>query len=115
MIFVGETNFCGQYENLPKEKLFSIKFKTTDDFILRTVADENVLIPIGESKTFDNSIITLNETATFLWKLFAEGSTIQEAIIKSNEEYHSSLETLEFSIVNFVLENIKFNLLREVH
>ena len=112
---MNETSFNGDYEQLPKEKLYSIKFKTSDDFILRSVADENVLIPIGESKIFDNSIITLNETAAFLWKLFTKGITIQEAINKSLEEYESSLEAIEFSIVTFVLENTKVNLLREVN
>lgn len=110
-----ETSFHSDYTRLPKEELYSLKFKTSDDFILRSVAEENVLIPVGESKIFDNSIITLNETAAFLWKIFTKGITIQEAINKSLEEYESSLETIEFSVVTFVLENTKVDLLREVN
>ena len=110
-----ETSLYTDYTRLPKEELYSIKFKTSDDFILRSVAEENVLIPIGESNIFDNSIITLNETAAYLWKLFTKGITIQEAINQSLEEYQASLETMEFSIVTFVLENTKVDLLREVN
>ena len=99
------SNVHCDYAKLPKETLYGIKFKTTDDFILRSVADENILIPIGNSQYFDNSIITLNETAAFLWNLFTDGMTIQEAIKKSQEQYCSSLKILENSIVNFVLEN----------
>ena len=51
------------------------KFKANPDFLLREVAGEAVLIPVGEAGVFENSVISLNDTCSFLWKLFQEPRT----------------------------------------
>ena len=38
------------------------KFKANPDFLLREVAGEAVLIPVGEAGVFENSVISLNDT-----------------------------------------------------
>ena len=48
------------------------RFKANSDFLLREVAGEAVLVPIGEAGVFENSVISLNETCSFLWKFFQE-------------------------------------------
>ena len=50
--------------------IHGIKFIRDEDFILREIAGEAVLVPVGENTELSNSIISLNETSVFLWKLF---------------------------------------------
>ena len=38
------------------------KYKANPDFLLREVAGEAVLIPVGEAGVFENSVISLNDT-----------------------------------------------------
>ena len=102
-----------KYLDLSKEQLYTIKFKTNDNFLLRQVADESCLIPIGEATDFDQSIISLNETAAYLWKLFSNGSTIQSAINQTLCDYDESKEIIEYSVVNFVFENVRLKFLHE--
>lgn len=42
--------------------------KLKEDLILRSIAGEYVVIPIGNHVALFNGIISLNETASFLWK-----------------------------------------------
>ena len=101
------------YLKMSKNQFYSIKFHTNPNFILRDVADEHVLIAIGKSDLFDNAIISLNETSSFLWNLFYNATSIQEAINKSLEEYDEAEKVIEYGVVNFVLENLKYDLLQE--
>ena len=37
-------------------------------FILRKVAGENILVPVGNTALTFNGLVTLNESGAFLWK-----------------------------------------------
>ena len=48
--------------------------KITEGFLLRKVANQSVVMPMGK-KAFDfNRAITLNETAAFLWAVPIQGT-----------------------------------------
>lgn len=53
----------------------SVKFYRNPDFILREIGGESLLVPVGQNNAFDNSMITLNETFVYLWKLFQKPIT----------------------------------------
>ena len=55
--------------------------KIKNDFILREVAGETVVIPTGEALDL-NMMITLNETGAFLWKQL-EQETTEDAVVAS--------------------------------
>ena len=42
--------------------------KRKESFLLQNVGGENLLVPIGAQVMDTNGIITLNETAAFLWE-----------------------------------------------
>ena len=42
--------------------------KRNDEFVLRELADKNVLIPFGKKALNFNGVITINDTAKFLWE-----------------------------------------------
>ena len=101
------------FEQLSIDEFLNKKFKTNDDYILRSIADEHCLIPIGEVEVFENSIISLNETAAYLWNIFNDGCVVKDAISKALSEYEATYELIEYSVTNFILENYKFGLIRE--
>lgn len=60
--------------------------KKNENFMLNNVADNTVLIPFGEMAISFRGIITLNETAKFLWENLGdtfEEQDIVDLILKS--------------------------------
>ena len=89
------------------------KYKANPDFLLREVAGEAVLIPIGEAGVFENSVISLNDTCSFLWKLFQEPRTEEEVIAEAKKEYSDPDGEMEQGIKSFIEEYVKYGLLKE--
>ncbi len=55
--------------------------KLKNGFILREVAGETVVVPSGDTLDL-NMMITLNDTATFLWKQL-ENETDEDKLVKA--------------------------------
>lgn len=89
------------------------KYKANPDFLLREVAGEAVLIPVGEAGIFENSLISLNETCCFLWKLFQEPRTVEDVIAEARKEYSDPDGEMEQGIKDFIKEYLKYGLLKE--
>jgi len=75
--------------------------KLKDGFILRQIAGQTVVLPCGDELDL-NLMITLNETAAFLWdKLSAE--TDEEALVAALlAEYDVDEATARKSVEDFV-------------
>ena len=89
----------------------TILYKINPSFILREIGDESVLVPVGDAGILNNSIISLNETSSFLWKQFSTPSTIQDVINKTKEEYSDSDNRIEEDVKAFVNAYLQVNLL----
>ena len=88
-------------------------FKANPDFLLREVAGEAVLVPVGEAGIFENSVISLNETCSFLWKLFQEPRTEEEVLAEARKEYSDPNGEMEQGIKDFIREYVEYDLLKE--
>jgi hypothetical protein len=76
--------------------------KIRDGFVLRQVADATIVVPAGDTAIDFNGMITLNETAAFLWSLL-ESDTDEEAMVKAMlAEYEVDEETARNGIERFV-------------
>lgn len=93
--------------------LSSKKFKTNPNFLLREIGDECVLVPIGEAGIFNNSLLSLNETSQFLWKMFQTPISLEEAINKAKKEYATNDIQLEHDIYDFINAYLQVGLLEE--
>ena len=102
-------------EHLPKgTKEGGVRmFKANPNFLLRDVAGEAVLVPVGEAGIFENSVISLNETCSFLWKLFQEPKTEEEVLAEARKEYSDPDGEMEQGIKDFIREYLKYGLLKE--
>ena len=79
--------------------------KQNPDFILRTVADTLVLVPVGEATDRFPGMLRMNTTGVFLWEQLAIEQTpesLAEALLekyevtaeKAREDVHHFLKTL---------------------
>ena len=52
--------------------------KIGKDFMLCTVAGENVVVPVGEASAKLKGVIKLNESGGILWNLLADGADLDK-------------------------------------
>ena len=86
------------------------RYRTNSDFILRKISGEAVLVPTGDS-IFGNSMISVNETFTYLWELFSEPVTIPEALAKAKEDYEDPSGEMEAQILQFIAECVHYGMI----
>lgn len=81
--------------------------KIKDGYILRTIADDNVVLPSGDE--LDLSImITLNDTGRFLWERLEKGAEADELVAALLAEYDVD-EAIARAGVDAFLEKLKAN------
>ena len=61
--------------------------KIKEGFILREIAGSFVVVPVGQNLVDFSSMITLNETAAFLWNCLADGADEDALCQKLLSEY----------------------------
>ena len=68
--------------------------KITGDFMLREVAGQALVVPIGNSVVSVNAIITLSESAVILWRKLESGVESADELIEALlSEYDVDRET----------------------
>lgn len=81
--------------------------KIKDGYILRTIADDNVVLPSGDE--LDLSImITLNDTGRFLWERLEKGAEADDLVAALLAEYDVD-ESAARAGVDAFLEKLKAN------
>ncbi|MBR5020787.1 MAG: PqqD family protein [Oscillospiraceae bacterium] len=88
----------------------SPKWHTSEDFLLRRIAGEAVLVPIGDTP-IGNGMITVNETFCFLWELFSEPITFEEAVQAAKKEYIDQAGEIEAHILSFLRDGTKYGMI----
>lgn len=90
------------------------RFQANPNYLLREIGGENILVPIGDVGELSNSVISLNETSSFLWQQFQSPTTIREAIAEAEKLYTDSAGVMAEHIKLFVISYLKIGLLQEV-
>ena len=67
--------------------------KIVKEFILREIAGECVLVPTGETTQEFNGLITMTDTAKFIWENIEKVDSFDELIQLMLEEYEIDEET----------------------
>ena len=75
--------------------------KIKDCFVVRNIAGINTVISSDATSTFDG-MITLNDTALFMWQLLKEGSSEEELINALMKEYEVARDVVENDVCNFI-------------
>ncbi|MGN0468965.1 MAG: PqqD family protein [Acutalibacteraceae bacterium] len=76
--------------------------KIKKDVVFRSVADENMLIPVGETVGEYNGIFTLTEVGAQIWKLIEKGSDENQIVKEIIKEYEIDEETAKKDVEEFI-------------
>lgn len=76
--------------------------KRKDGYILRNIAGSHILVPIGEEIANFNGVISLNDSAKFLWEQLEEHITTEQLIDRFTEEYEVDMELASKDVTGFI-------------
>jgi len=83
-----------------------MRLKVSDQFILRTIADENLLIPVGEAAVSVKGLIALSESGALLYRKLKDGCSRQMLVEALTGEYDVS-ESVAAEDVEAFLEQMR--------
>ena len=79
---------------------FGLKIKS--GFMLRNIADNWIVVPLGERVVDFNGLITLSETGAFLWKKLESSIGIDKLTEELLKEYDIDEETAKTDVTEFL-------------
>jgi hypothetical protein len=88
--------------------------KIKPGFILRRIANSDIVIPIGNNIANFNGLITLNETAAFLFSLINDGSGTVDLIDALVNKYNIDRELASNDIDRFILQLKQADMLMDI-
>ena len=87
--------------------------KIKDGYMLRSVAGQNVVVPIGAAAVDFNGMISLNDSGALLWQILAQGATEAELKAALLEVYDVDEARAEADVSAFVSRMREANFLDE--
>ncbi len=85
--------------------------KRKADFMMQNVGGENLLVPLGAQVMNLNGLITLNDTAAYVWELLAEEHSLDELAVAVADHFDVDLERARADVKTFVDEITRLGLL----
>lgn len=82
-----------------------------EGFILRKIADSDVVIPMGDNIAEFNGVVSLNETAVFLWSCLKEEIEMSQMVDALTAHYSVTREIAQKDTENFILQLKQRNML----
>ncbi len=76
--------------------------KIKEGFILRNVAGNNVVVPIGQATLDFNGMMSLNDTGAFIFGKMIEGITREDLITAVMNEYGIDYQLAATDVDNFI-------------
>ena len=96
----------------PQEKK---KYRIRDGYILREIAGEYAIVPVGagNGSPLENTVMSPNDSAVFIWKNFERPSTLEDVVIQGMLEYDVTEDRMRRSVENFVADALEYKILEE--
>lgn len=82
--------------------------KIRENFIVRNVAGENLVVPLSDSGVDFNAVITLNESGKLLWDVLVNGSDYDGLLAALTAEYEIDEATAKADLDKFI-DSLKQN------
>ncbi len=76
--------------------------KIKKGYILKSVSDKFVVVPVGEEAIHFNGLITLNKSGKFLFESLKEESTVESLTLSMIEKYDIDAKTAEQDVLSFI-------------
>lgn len=87
--------------------------KINNEFVLREIAGDYIIIPTGKMALDFNGMITMNEVGVFLWKKLQEEVTFEELLKAVLDEYDVEEEVAKADIQEFLDKLVQGGILKE--
>lgn len=88
--------------------------KIKSGYILHSIGDEHVVVPIDERTKEFHGMLRLNSTGSYLWNLMLEEFTVDSLLSKLQEEYDvKDIEEAKNTITNIISNLLKAGILDE--
>ena len=97
-------------DSMLKEKK---RYRISPEFILREIAGEYAIVPLGAEGVFTNTMMAPNDTAAFLWKAFEQPRTIDDVVRIGMQRYEVTEDVIRKSTENFIGELMEYKILEE--
>ncbi len=85
--------------------------KVEKQFILREMAGEYIIIPVGKTALEFNGMITVNDSSVMMWKLLQEGTDEEGLLNAMLDTYEVSEEQAKADIKEFLDELMKYDII----
>ncbi len=72
------------------------------EFVLRNIADDWILVPVGKDAIDMNGLIVLNELGVFLWQKIPEAANEEDLLAAVLEEYDVTPDEARTDIADFL-------------
>lgn len=87
--------------------------KIKDGFILKEIAGEFVVVPVGDNIADFSATIVLTESGALLWKALENGATEQQLVQSILSEYNIDAQTAKEDVDAFIDKLTAHNLLEK--
>lgn len=87
--------------------------KRNPDYLLRSVAQSKVVVPVGKAAEIFPGMVNLNETGAFLWELLETEQTVDTLAAALQKEYGITNERAVEDVENFLLGLLKIGAVQE--
>ncbi len=76
--------------------------KTSNEFIMREIAGEYVLVPIGKRALTFQGLVTMNEVGALIWEMMEKESDIDQIVSGILDEYEVDEQTAIKDVLDFI-------------
>ena len=87
--------------------------KVNNQFILRTIAGDNILIPVGETALSVKGLIALSESGVLIYKKLKDGCTRDDLVTALTSEYEVSADVATQDVDAFLNQMRELKMLVE--
>lgn len=88
--------------------------RINEEFILRKIAGDIVIVPTGESSQYFNGLITLNKVGAFIWEQVERCESRDEIVTKVVDTYEVDAETAKKDVNGFLDMLTMYHILIEI-
>ena len=89
------------------------KMRIKGELLLREIAGEFVLVPVGETALRIKGMICLSESGALIWKRLQTGATREELLQKLQDNYEIDADTAKSDLESFLQSMTALDLLQE--
>ena len=76
--------------------------KISKEFILREIAGEYILVPVGKTALTFNGLVTENEVGALIWGMLEKGSDVSTIVNGILDEYDVDEQTATADVLEFI-------------